>query len=165
MERIVGQLFEKCKALHLDFVLILTLINWSRNSSSAVGQGQIDEYIEEKRTFDGIFKGLEIERMSEIFFRVMGHAQQPSVLIFSTLKYLWVQLNEDLMMTVLGVYSTLLTRDQGSYVRYIVLFLCRIFNKSLAFKMEISHTKLNISVQYRANFKAIIEDVVQAQGY
>lgn len=83
--------------------------------------------------------------MSEIFFRVMGHVQQPNVLIFTTLKYLWVQLNEDLMMTVLGVYSSLLTRDQGNYVRYLVLFLCRIFSKSLAFKMEISHTKLNIS--------------------
>lgn len=37
MERIMGQLFEKCKMLHLDFVLILTLINWSRNTTSAVG--------------------------------------------------------------------------------------------------------------------------------
>ena len=125
----------------------------------------MDEHMEEKRTFDNVFKGLEVERMSEIFFRVMGHVQQPNILIFSTLKYIWVQLNEDLMMNVFSVYSGLLTRDQGTYVRYIVLFLCRIFSKSLAFKMEISQSKLTIGVQYKANFKSIIEDVVQAQGY
>ena len=107
---------------------------------------------------------MEVERMSDIFFRTLGHSKKPKILIFQTLKFLWVWFNEDLMLSIISVYAKLLTKEQGQFVKYIVLFLSRVFNKSLAFKMELSSTKLQLGVQYKANLKGILEDVVQMQG-
>jgi hypothetical protein len=124
----------------------------------------MDQFINEKRALEQVFKGLEIQRMSDIFFRSLTHAKQAKILIYQTLKFIWVWFNEDLLLEIVATYAKILTKDQGQFIKYIVLFLARIFNKGLAFKMELSKTKLQLGVQYKANLKSILEEVVQMQG-
>lgn len=154
----MGQLFEKSKILHLEFLLILTLMNWARTSKTT--RGQMDQFINEKRALEQVFKGLEVERMSDIFFRILSHAKKAKILIFQTLKFLWVWFSEDMMLSIVSVYAKLLTKEQGANIKYIVLFLSRVLSKSLAFKMELSSTKLQLGIQYKANLKGILEDIV-----
>lgn len=133
-------------------------MTWTRSTETT--RGQIDQFINEKRALEQVLKGLEIERMSDIFFRVLNHAKKPKLLIYQSLKFIWVWFNEDMMLNIVSVYSKLLTKDKGQFLKYLILFLSRIFSKSLAFKMELSRAKLQLGVQYKANLKSIFEEVV-----
>jgi len=73
----------------------------------------------------------------------------------NTLKFMFVNLSQDMMLEFVDLYSELLSKADSENIKFIHMFLLRIFNKSIAFKLELRNT-LKLTAAYKANLKQLM---------
>lgn len=145
MEKLMGQIFENSPIVHFEFIALLSMMKFHEKDPKAV-RAVGTTYI---------LTDLKLERMGEIFFRCCSHIVGIQELVSNTLKFMYMNLGQELLLELVDTYSELLSKADGENVKHIIMFLLRIFNKRLAFRLALSHN-LRLLVPYKANIKPLM---------
>lgn len=78
-------------------------------------------------------------------------------LITNTLKFVYMNMNYDLMLEFVQIYSELMNRADSNNSKCIVKFMLKVYNAKIAFKLEIKN-QLKLGLAYKANLKSIMKD-------
>ena len=70
---------------------------------------------------------------------------------------MYFNFSEDLLLNLLNTYSHLLSKEDKKYIQHIILFLLRIFNQRIAFKLEIGNC-LRIGLAYKSNLPNLLAE-------
>lgn len=70
---------------------------------------------------------------------------------------MYFNFTEDMLIDLLDTYSILLAKDDRKYIKNIILFLLRIFNMKIAFKLELKNN-IQLGLSYKMNLQTIITE-------
>ena len=70
---------------------------------------------------------------------------------------MYFNFGEDMLIDLLDTYCLLLSKEDKQYIKHIIMFLLRIFNTKIAFKLEL-RSSLQLGISYKANIKSLISE-------